>query len=168
MYNPAEAIYSDVTMDQNQPGARQAEHSIIQLFALVYAGSIAQVEKQFGKAGFEAARKGFLDATLRADEAEFEKIPDRSLGSFVTWLLSVIALGFEYRYVERSENSVRLEFTRCPWADAFRALGRPDIGSFFCETDALLSSCFNPRIKFEKTRSLMFGDACCDHHFYSE
>ena len=147
---------------------RQTEHSIIQLFALVYAGSVGELEKQFGRQGFEAAKKGFLDATLRADAAEFEKIPDRSLRSFVSWLLSVIALGFEYKYVERSEISVRLEFSRCPWADAFRALGRPDIGSFFCETDALLCSSFNQRIKFEKTRSLMFGDACCDHHFYSE
>jgi hypothetical protein len=155
-------------MAKESVSPRQAEHSIVQLFALVYAGSVGEVEKQFGKAGFEAARKGFLDATLQADKAEFEKIPDRSLGSFVTWLLSVIALGFEYRYVERSQDSVRLEFTRCPWADAFRALGRPDIGSFFCETDALLCSSFNPRIKFEKTRSLMFGDACCDHHFYTE
>ena len=155
-------------MSEKETTAKQAEYSIIQLFALVYTGTVGEVEKQFGKAGFEAAKKGFLDATLRADAAAFEAIPDRSLGSFVSWLLSVIALGFEYRYVEASEKSVRLEFTRCPWADAFRALGRPDIGRFFCETDALLCSSFNPRIKFEKTRSLMFGDACCDHHFYTE
>jgi hypothetical protein len=155
-------------MSEKEITPRQAEHSIVQLFALVYAGTVGEVEKQFGKAGFEAAKKGFLDATLRADTAAFETIPDRSLGSFVSWLLAVIALGFEYRYVEASEKSVRLEFTRCPWADAFRAIGRPDIGSFFCETDALLSSCFNRRIKFEKTKSLMFGDACCDHHFFTD
>jgi fumarate reductase iron-sulfur subunit len=168
MYNPAEAIYSDVTMDQNQHSAKEAERSIIQLFALVYTGSVAEVEKRFGQEGFEAAKNGFLDATMRADAAAFEKIPDRSLKSFISWLLSVIALGFEYRVVERSPNSFRFEFTRCPWAEAFREVGRPDIGSFFCETDALLSSCFNPRIKFEKTRSLMFGDSLCDHHFYIE
>jgi hypothetical protein len=155
-------------MDQNQHTAKEAERSMIQLFALVYAGSVAEVEKRFGKEGFEAAKKGFLDATLRADAAEFEKIPDRSLGSFVSWLLSAIALGCEYRVVERLEKSFRFEFTCCPWAEAFRAVGRPDIGSLFCETDALLSSCFNHKIKFEKTRSLMFGDSLCDHHFYVE
>ena len=67
---------------------------------------------------------------------------------------------------EEIENGVQVYCTRCPYANLYRALGGEDWGfQLFCAADAELVEQFNPNIKFERTKTLMEGDDCCNHRY---
>ncbi|MFW9845668.1 MAG: L-2-amino-thiazoline-4-carboxylic acid hydrolase [Candidatus Thorarchaeota archaeon] len=67
--------------------------------------------------------------------------------------------------VERTENSAQINCTRCPMADTYRKIGKPEYGFIFhCSTDPHIVAGFNPEIEFKRTKTLM-TDACCDHYY---
>jgi hypothetical protein len=67
--------------------------------------------------------------------------------------------------VERTENSARIHCTRCPIADTYRKIGKPEYGVIFhCSTDPHIVAGFNPEIEFKRTKTLMTDD-CCDHYY---
>ena len=144
----------------------EIENDLIKLFATVYSGSVDEIVKRYGGEGFEAIRKGFIDAMVQADIEEFKKIKEKTLKAYITWLLSAITLGHRYEIIEEKVDSVKFRFTNCPWANAFRAIGKPEIGKFFCDADGPLAAAFNKNIKFEITKTLMEGDEYCNHHYY--
>ncbi len=144
----------------------QAESSVIQLFALLYSGTLDKIEAKCGAEGLKAAKKAFIDSMVKANKAEFAGIADKSIASYLRWLLSNITVGHEYEIVENEENSVTFRFTSCPWARYFRAIGKEDIGFLFCAADGPLAAAFNRKIKFRRTRTLMQGHDHCNHHYY--
>ena len=146
----------------------EAENVLIALFAIVYSGTLDQMTEKYGKETFDAARRGFIDSMVKADTEEFMKCKERSLRAYVEWLLSNITVGHRYEIVEDKEDSVRLRFTKCPWAHFFREIGRPEIGKFFCDADGPLAEAFDRSIKFEITKTLMNGDDYCNHHYFIE
>ncbi|MFW9798656.1 MAG: L-2-amino-thiazoline-4-carboxylic acid hydrolase, partial [Candidatus Thorarchaeota archaeon] len=57
---------------------------------------------------------------------------------------------------ENIPDGVQVYVTKCPMADAFRAIGRVDLGvQFFCNEDEHIVAGFNPSIKFSRTKTLM-------------
>ena len=52
----------------------EIENDIIKLFATVYSGSVDEIMKKYGEKGFEAIRKGFIDAMVKSDIEEFKKM----------------------------------------------------------------------------------------------
>ena len=146
--------------------AKEAENSVIQLFALLYSGTLDKIEAKCGPECLRAAKKAFIDSMVKANKVEFAKIEDKSIESYLRWLLSNITVGHEYEIVENKENSVKFRFSSCPWAQYFRALGKEDIGFLFCAADGPLATAFNRKIKFRRTKTLMQGDDHCNHHYY--
>jgi hypothetical protein len=69
------------------------------------------------------------------------------------------------RVVDESDR-VGYRFTRCVWAEIFRALGEPEVGYLFCAGDDPAVRAYNPHLAFERTKLLMNGDEWCDHVFY--
>lgn len=72
----------------------------------------------------------------------------------------------EWLKLEDTDKRQVYRFTRCMWAEIFNELGAPGIGYWLCEGDAPISSAFNPVIGFQRSKTLMEGDDCCDHVFY--
>jgi len=69
----------------------------------------------------------------------------------------------EYR-IEKVSDGVQVYVTNCPMVEAFRSIGRADLGvQFFCNEDDHIVEGFNPSIKFTRTKTLMEGDDCCNH-----
>jgi len=155
---------------QGAPGAgrspEEAEAAVASLFATLYTRTVDEMVKALGQSGFEVARSSFLDAMVQGWKAQYRELPDRSLATYVRWLTSIVTAGTRYRIVEDTPYSVRFCFTACPWATCFRAIGRPEIGRFFCDADQPMVEQFSPDIGFERTQTLMDGDPCCDHHFF--
>ena len=137
----------------------QAEAAVIGLFATIYPATVDEMD-------FERARSAFLRAMVDGWKLEYEKLPDRTLATYVRWLTSILTAGARWQIVEQTETSVRFRFTACPWATHFRAVGRPDVGRFFCDADYPMVECFSKSLGFDRTRTLMDGDPCCDHHFF--
>ena len=144
----------------------QAEAAIIGLFATIYPATVDEMARTGGAQGFERARSAFLRAMVDGWKREYEKLPDRNLHTYTRWLTSIVTAGTRWEIIEQTASSVRFRFTACPWATHFRALGRPDVGRFFCDADYPMVECFSPSLGFERTQTLMDGDPCCDHHFF--
>jgi hypothetical protein len=67
--------------------------------------------------------------------------------------------------VERTEDSAQIHCTRCPMADTYRKIGKPEYGMIFhCSTDPHIVAGFNPEMEFSITKNLMIDD-CCNHYY---
>lgn len=67
--------------------------------------------------------------------------------------------------IERKEQEAQIHCTGCPMADAYRAIGRSDLGHYFhCDEDVHMVHGFNRDIEFRRTKTLM-DDDCCDHFY---
>ncbi|MFX1252189.1 MAG: L-2-amino-thiazoline-4-carboxylic acid hydrolase [Promethearchaeota archaeon] len=78
---------------------------------------------------------------------------------------SLRRVGGEYT-VEETTEGVQIYCTKCPIADSYLKIGKPHFGLIFhCITDPHICEGFNPNIKFRRSKTLMNGDDCCDHHY---
>ncbi len=68
--------------------------------------------------------------------------------------------------ISKKDNEVQIYCTKCPIADTYRLIGEHEYGLIFqCSEDPHIVAGFNPEIKFRRTKTLMNGDDCCDHHY---
>lgn len=66
--------------------------------------------------------------------------------------------------IEKTGEKIQILCTKCPIADAYITVGRPDLGLVFqCSEDFHIVKGFNPEIRFSRTKTLMSGDECCNH-----
>jgi hypothetical protein len=68
--------------------------------------------------------------------------------------------------LEASSTRAVLRTTRCPLADAFRALGRPEVGyRFKCSQDFHVATGYDPTMRLTIPKCLMRGEGECIHEF---
>lgn len=68
--------------------------------------------------------------------------------------------------VEEIENGVQIYCTYCPIAETYKEIKREEYGFLFnCSEDPYIVEGFNPDIEFQRTKTLMEGDDCCDHRY---
>ena len=71
--------------------------------------------------------------------------------------------------VKEIDNGIQIYCTYCPIAETYRKIKREDYGFLFnCSEDPFIVEGFNPDIKFQRTKTLMEGDDCCDHRYTME
>ena len=91
-------------------------------------------------------------------------IDDNSLKGFVDLFWGPLKKSLNYEEEWVSEDRVEFKVTRCTVCEACKKAGLTDIGyHVYCMTDPAVVSGINPEIKFERTHTLMKGDAYCDH-----
>jgi hypothetical protein len=77
-----------------------------------------------------------------------------------------IERGCEYT-MEVSDNGVQMECTRCPYYDLAKEInGAKWIYSLWCKADPYIVEGFNPRIGFNRTKTLMQGHGYCNHFYF--
>ena len=62
--------------------------------------------------------------------------------------------------------SLRAVLLRSQAPPLLGSLGAEDIGVWICAADGPIAAAFNPRIRFQRTQTLMEGNDCCDHVYY--
>jgi hypothetical protein len=68
--------------------------------------------------------------------------------------------------LERSEEKLSFNVTRCRYAEMYRNLGLADLGSSLsCQRDFSLVQGFNPAIKLTRTQTIMQGATHSDFRF---
>ena len=102
-----------------------------------------------------------------------EKKPqDRSLASAVAYLKrpnrfwrNVLTVTF----VEETSTACEIKVTECLWAKTFLEYGAGDIGyACICHPDFATARAFNPRLRLERTKTLMLGHDYCNHRWILE
>lgn len=68
-----------------------------------------------------------------------------------------------YTVDERTPTSLRIEVTRCVFAEEMRKHGAIEIGyAYYCHSDYGFGETYDSGITFERTKTLMQGHDCCD------
>ena len=118
---------------------------------------------------FEIARRIIVDVAREQgkESALAERMGGDSLGHFAT-ALEDWKKGDAYRMdvLERSEEKLSFNVTRCRYAEMYRALGIPEVGALLsCNRDFSLVEGFNPDVKLTRTQTVMEGASHCDFRF---
>ncbi len=123
-------------------------------------------ENDFGAEANERVLEIIADMTREIwTEVASERERNDIDGILDTLWKSFESVGGEFT-VERTEDSAQIHCTRCPMADTYHEIGRPEYGLIFhCSTDPHIVAGFNPEMEFKITKYLMNGDACCDHYY---
>ena len=113
----------------------------------------------------QAEKKG-----IRRGQNQLQKSRDNSFASFVKFLDSPLfenTLSFEY--TEKSDHVCEIKVTECLWAEVFKKAGAGDLGyASVCFGDYSHCQNFNPKIKMVRDKTLMQGDAYCNHRYVSD
>jgi len=65
--------------------------------------------------------------------------------------------------LEVTDRYIATRITRCRAAEAFAALGAPDLCRLYCDSDYAYIEAYNPNMTMVRTKSLAAGDDCCNH-----
>ena len=130
--------------------------------------AVRAAEDLYGPGAGEAIRQRMLERSLAEASEGGVQVADRSLRAYCQRLERGCRGSHEWIKIEDTDVTQAYRFTRCLWADVFRALGASDIGLWICSGDGPAAAAVNPRIRFRRTKTLMAGDDCCDHVYYCQ
>jgi len=111
-----------------------------------------------------------ISTILRRDWAEVgRQQPSQTLNDFIHILWdSLPAIGFEFTST-KTANGVQMHCTHCPLVALGEALdAKTWLYHLICGGDPHMAAGFNPRIGFHRTKTLMQGDAYCDHTYFMQ
>jgi hypothetical protein len=98
--------------------------------------------------------------------------PGREMENFTRFFLNDLMPDPMYRaaltweVVEKSPTALEFRYSRCLWASTFRAQDAGEIGyATVCYGDYGYTTASCPGIKLIRTKTLMQGDAYCNHRF---
>ncbi len=133
----------------------------------LYVEAVRAAEEAYGSEAKETIRRRLLERTVRGNRSRGQAAVDNSLRAFCTALEAGCRGSHEWEKLEDTETRQAYRYTRCLWAEIFPALDATDIGLWICQADGPAAAAFNPEIGFERTRTLMEGDDCCDHVYFT-
>jgi hypothetical protein len=72
----------------------------------------------------------------------------------------------EREVVEQSDTKYRFNVTRCRYAEMYRDMGLGEIGHLLsCQRDGTFCEGYDPRLKMERTQTIMQGASHCDFRY---
>jgi hypothetical protein len=75
--------------------------------------------------------------------------------------------GWEMEVLEQTTTTYFFNVTRCPYCEKYRELGLEEFGvELSCCRDEPFARGFNPRLRLERTRTIMEGNDHCDFRYY--
>jgi len=134
----------------------------------LYVDAVRAAEEKYGVEAREAILQYHLSRSVAANRRRGQEAEDNSLRAFCRALEEGCRGSHEWEKLEDTDTRQAYRFTRCLWAEVFRSLDAADIGLAICEGDGPAAAAFNPEIRFHRTKTLMEGDDCCDHVYYTE
>ena len=135
---------------------------------LMYVEAVRAIQEVCGSEAWETLRDQQERTRIRMAAERGAQATDNSLRAFCTALEQGCRGSHEWVKVEDSDTRQAYRFTHCLWANVFRSLGAEDIGFWICEADGPIAAAFNPRIRVLRTETLMEGNDCCDHVYYTD
>ncbi len=133
---------------------------------------LAELERHLGR---EQALAVLSDAVVRMAQAsgrEFaaEQGGEKDLAAFAAvlpkWQQDD---ALELEFVERTPDRLAFNVTRCRYAEMYRELGIPQLGTVLsCNRDGEFCRGYNPEIEFSRPHTIMEGASCCNFRYTLE
>ena len=68
--------------------------------------------------------------------------------------------------VKSTDSEFHFNVTRCRYAEMYRAMGLADLGAVLsCNRDGAFCEGYDPRLKLQRTQTLMGGATHCDFRY---
>jgi desulfoferrodoxin (superoxide reductase-like protein) len=88
---------------------------------------------------------------------------------FLSWIKKTYASPYWSHILTYTLKEALQEYwftcTECLYAKTFRDQGAADLGYIMlCDTDFAATPAFHPKLRLERTKTLMQGDECCNFH----
>lgn len=100
-------------------------------------------------------------AQRHGEEAGFKKFTDQFRGNYQDVLTFEIA--------KDTDTEFEMNVTECIWADVFKELDAVEYGEArVCHGDYAWAKGYHKNLRMERDKTLMKGDACCNHCFIWE
>jgi len=148
----------------------QTELSIkhIELYKLKYKYYVQRMEKfaeYMGRDNLISMLKRAVDDINLTNKPNLEA---KSVKDFINPVLESksFKILLDLEVTELTDNSCRVKVTNCLYAKVFRAMNAGDIGyANTCYGDFSGATAYNPKLKLERTKTLMEGHDCCDGRY---
>jgi L-2-amino-thiazoline-4-carboxylic acid hydrolase len=125
--------------------------------------------------GVEVARQTIAEAVRRSAIEQARRLAATAEGgtSLQTFqdLLPLWRQGdaLELEVKERTEKTFRFHVVRCRYAELYRELGLGEIGHLLsCNRDGAFCEGYDPKLRLERTQTIMQGASHCDFKFRYE
>ncbi len=142
-------------------------------FAAYYIPIMKGLQARIGEDEFIEMLKGASgDAARSGAEHHAGEMASNDLASFKVWATEPDRLyqhALKWEVVEDTESTFGVKISECLWAKTFRDADAGDIGyAGICHGDYAWASGYNPKLRMERTKTLMQGHDCCDHRWIME
>jgi hypothetical protein len=121
---------------------------------------IEMLKKASEQSGRNSA-KGFARGVEVADFDAFKAWavePERFWKQVLSW-----------EVVENTDDAFEVKITECLWAKTFREAEAADVGyASICHGDFAYAEGYSPKMRMERTKTLMEGHDCCNHRWLWE
>jgi hypothetical protein len=135
--------------------------------------------RQGGQAVLDAIDRQNRESILPGWKAIAEKQEQATIEAFVDVLWNQMCKpdGLEFEFsLNSSGEKTQMHCTYCPWAEIAKAAEATEVGYWmFCKSDPHMVDGFNQaagpderKIKFSRSKTIMQGDAYCDHTYEYE
>ena len=140
-------------------------------------GIIKALEKAFGKDNVHTVIKEWAEQTFGDKQKRKMETTDNPISTFEDFKTQwKEATESEYwthvvtvSFPEDSDQKLECKYTECLWAKTMKDLKAEDIGYLICcHPDFAITKATHPKLRFERTKTLMQGDDCCNHTFFWE
>jgi hypothetical protein len=169
---------------QEKPAAAGPKHkfltdsgmSFADVFTFAYASRLPTwrgLEREIGSEKFAAMLKRVIDEAAEKRSAErAKKLGKNDMEAFTRDLNPPNRFWrtvLTYQIVESTPKAFELKVTECLWAKTYREANAADLGFLLtCYGDYALARGFNPKMRMTRTKTLMQGDAFCNHRYVIE
>lgn len=113
-----------------------------------------------------SALRDRLRARYLEDGARRQGCPKDKWTAMSSEMFARIGGDIDIEWLNQDIASLAFNVTGCRYADFFRQLGEPGIGSvLLCELDHHVAAAAGPGVEFTRTQTLMQGAAHCDFRY---
>jgi hypothetical protein len=161
-------------MQENVPPDTLNEIGVLkrrEIEARIIAPLISAFAAEFGRERvIEIAKRVIVEIARQQGKALAEQAGGSTLvhfaGSKDAW---VKGGALETEVLRVNDTAYDFNVTRCRYAEMYRALGIPELGSVLsCGRDYALGEGFNPSLKLTRTQTIMEGAPFCDFRYRME
>jgi hypothetical protein len=139
--------------------------------ARILAPVVQALGEEFGRERvLEIVKRVIVDIARQQGQALAAQMGGNSLDHFARSKANWVKGGaLETVDIALTERTYEYNVTRCRYAEMYRALGIPELGTVLsCGRDFALGEGFNPDLKLTRTQTLMEGAPHCDFRYRLE
>ena len=136
--------------------------------ARILAPLINAFAAEFGRERvIEIAKRVIVEIARQQGKNLAEQVGGNSLAHFAGSKDAWVKGGaLETEILQVTDTAYDFNVTRCRYAEMYRALGIPELGSVLsCGRDFALGEGFNPNLKLTRSQTIMEGAPCCDFRY---